>query len=957
MPLVLALAIAHAAAQAVLPKALQVKEMHLSNGMTVWLNEDHSQPKVVGAVVVKVGAAHCPNTGIAHYFEHILFKGTDRIGTVDYEAERPWIDSISAQYDRLAATTDAAQRLSIQRDINRLSQKAAQYAVPNDFNKLVTLYGGSDLNAATTYDYTFYHNTFSPQYIRQWALLNSERLLRPVFRLFQGELETVYEEKNMGSDDMVKPVLESIMEKAFEGTPYQYPVIGSTDNLKNPQLSKMRQFYQRYYVASNMGLVLSGSIQADSIMPLLESTFGRLPRGEKAEAPVCQMPAYNQQTYPVKVNVPVISAEMLAFQGPEAGHRDTDVLTMAMQLLNNSSHTGMLDSLMNDSHLLAAIAFNNAMKRGGMVAVGIVPNLLGKKSKAENLCREEIERLKRGDFSDEALALVKRNYEHERISAMEDIGQRAMLMVEVMGNTDLSWDEYVARSQALHNITRADIQRVARQYLGDRYMRFVKKYGTYEKDRLTQPGYQPLRPQHGGDESVFARHLATLPVRQEAPRFVSLDNDAAMRPLATLATLYAVSNPVDSLFSLQLVYHKGKRQDARLTYAADYLEQLGTDSLTLTQFARRMQQLGATIAIKANDDNLKLTLTGRDSQFAPSVRMLAALLGHAKADEKKLKEMKKADKVESKSFGKEPATVAKALMAKLRYGDQSEYLMRMSQDEADRLTSDQLLQAIADARRAQCTVVYSGTLQADEVAAEVCSALSPEMSVEKRPDTDLPLQPVNDNVVYVYRMKDTRQNVVGTYQQLAPTPTWGERADRNLFAEYFAGGMSSVLFQEIREYRSMAYTVGGRSMGPVQALHPDRPTAFATVLSTQADKTMQAVALLDSLLTHMPMRPRNVEVARHALCNAIATSYPNFREIGAYIAESRLDGYTRSPYIDLYDALKEKGPDDVVRFFNDHVRQAPRAFFIIGNLSKAGMAALEKYGRVVELRDEDIVRM
>lgn len=173
--------------------ALRVKELKLSNGMTVWLNEDHSQPKVFGAVVVKAGAKDCPNTGIAHYFEHIMFKGTDKIGTTDYAKEKVWLDSIATQYDLLAKTKDEQQRLEIQKHINQLSIKASDYAIPNEFPRLISKYGGSGLNASTSYDLTEFHNTFSPQYIEQWLWLNSERLIHPVFRLFQGELETVYE--------------------------------------------------------------------------------------------------------------------------------------------------------------------------------------------------------------------------------------------------------------------------------------------------------------------------------------------------------------------------------------------------------------------------------------------------------------------------------------------------------------------------------------------------------------------------------------------------------------------------------------------------------------------------------------------------------------------------------------------------------------------------------------------
>ena len=254
--------------------ALQVKEFKLSNGMTVWLNEDHSQPKVFGAVVVKAGAKDCPNTGIAHYFEHIMFKGTDRIGTVDYQAEKPWLDSISVQYDLLSQTQDEAERTKIQQHINELSLKAADYVIPNEFNRLISKYGGSSLNAGTGYDVTFYHNTFLPQYMEQWCWLNSERLITPVFRGFQGELENVYEEKNRASDGMAGDAMEKVMGAVFKTQPYAYPILGSTENLKNPRLSDMAAFYKKYYVASNMGLILCGDITPDSTLTtLLEQTF------------------------------------------------------------------------------------------------------------------------------------------------------------------------------------------------------------------------------------------------------------------------------------------------------------------------------------------------------------------------------------------------------------------------------------------------------------------------------------------------------------------------------------------------------------------------------------------------------------------------------------------------------------------------------------------------------------
>ena len=337
-----------------MPKALEVKELKLSNGMTVWLNEDHSQPKIYGGVVVNAGAKDCPNTGIAHYFEHLMFKGTEEMGTIDYAQEKPWLDSISAAYDRLAATQDAATRTAIQKDINRLSLKAGDYAIPNEFNNLISRFGGSRLNAGTSYDFTFYHNMFMPQYLEQWCILNSDRLINPVFRMFQGELETVYEEKNMYDDDTGDQMREIIFKELFGTNGYGYPIIGSTENLKNPKLSEMMDFHKKYYVGCNMGLVLTGDFDAESIMPLLERTFGRIPKGTMPTHIKSPLPDIRQErTVEMRLPIPLVSLEMLVFKSPTDYEKDANAVKIATKILSNDK-AGKLDSLVNEGNVMSA---------------------------------------------------------------------------------------------------------------------------------------------------------------------------------------------------------------------------------------------------------------------------------------------------------------------------------------------------------------------------------------------------------------------------------------------------------------------------------------------------------------------------------------------------------------------------------------------------------------------------
>jgi len=401
----------------------EVKEYILDNGLTVWLNEDNSQPKVFGAVVVKAGAKHCPDTGIAHYFEHIMFKGTDKIGTVDYESEKVLLDAIAEKYDELSQSQDPQIRAFIQQEINKLSVEAAAYVIPNEFDRLISKYGGTKLNAGTSYDYTEYHNIFSPQYMTHWAELNSERLLNPVFRMFQSELETVYEEKNRMDDMMLHQAIERLSEIYFHPHPYAYPIIGSAENLKNPRLSEMRKFFEEYYVASNMGLILSGDFDTESVLPLLERTFSRLPKGTVKSVPPIEIRSFKgRERAIIKVPIPLLKIVAFGFRGVPSNHPDQVALDIAIGILNNSNGTGYLDQLMVNRKLMGAIIGGEAFNDAGFIGIVAVLKLVSQSfHTAEKLVWREVNRLKNGDFSDEMFFSLKQERLRKHFSELEDI--------------------------------------------------------------------------------------------------------------------------------------------------------------------------------------------------------------------------------------------------------------------------------------------------------------------------------------------------------------------------------------------------------------------------------------------------------------------------------------------------------------------------------------------------------
>ena len=529
--LILSVAATHIAAQ---PAAsLTVSEHQLSNGMTVWLNEDHSQPVVYGAVVVKAGSKDCPGTGIAHYFEHIMFKGTDRIGTVDYPSEKVYLDSIAALYDQLSQTSDESGRSKLQQDINRISVAAARYAIPNEFNRLITRYGGSELNAATSYDMTFYYNTFPAQYIEQWSLLYSERLLHPVFRLFQGELETVYEEKNRGEDNIMSSALEQVMKAIFQDRPYGYPIIGTTENLKNPRMSEMEAFFKRYYVGCNMGIVLAGDIDPAATLPLLERTFGRIDRGTPPARTSSPLPdIHGNPEVSVKAPIPILSVQANLYKAPTDYESDAQALDIGLRLLSNGS-SGLLDSLCNESKLLAAVAMRIAMNDAGVTGYLVVPKLLSSSKKAIANVEEQVARIQRGDFSDEMFQAAKLDAIRKAEMSIETPDNRAEQMIAVMASGH-TWQEYLRLVEDYRHVTRDQVMRALTRYLSANHYLLRKKYGTPKKDQLKQPGYKPVKPQHVDEQSSFAQELASVATAPQAPRAVDFSSDATVTPLAIL---------------------------------------------------------------------------------------------------------------------------------------------------------------------------------------------------------------------------------------------------------------------------------------------------------------------------------------------------------------------------------------------------------------------------------------
>lgn len=938
-------------------KSLHIQTYKLKNGLTVWLNEDHSQPKVLGAVLVKAGAKDSPNTGIAHYFEHIMFKGTDKIGTIDYEKEKVYLQAIASKYDELAQTEDSKQREEIQKEINQLSIKAAEYVIPNEFDRLISKYGGTKLNAGTSYDYTVYFNTFSPQYMEHWAEINSERLIHPVFRLFQSELETVYEEKNMYNDFVGSQAVEKLTERYFNPHPYAYPIIGSTENLKSPRLSEMEKFFETYYVASNMGLILSGDFRTETVLPILEKTFSRIRDGKLPEKEVVELPPFNgREAIQINVPIPFVKVMVLGFRGVPANHKDQVALNIALALLNNSNGTGYLDKLTVNHKVQASMALNESMNEAGILGVLVVPKLMFQSyAAAEELVWKEINRIKEGDFSEEVFQSLKLEQRRQYESGLENISSRAQMMMRVFSQ-GMDWNDYIEDISRIESLTKEDIIQVAKNYFTENYLLATKKTGKYPKDDLPKPNLEPIPPKNTDRQSEYAKRLAEIPVKKVQPLFIDFQKDVQTKQLQPLVSLYKSANPVNDIFTCTISYGMGTLEKPVLSQLASYISMLGTEDMTFEVFRNKLQVLGSSLSFEVNDTDFFIKIIGLDNHLDETIELVGHFIRHVKADNKKLHPIVDDAKMMEKALFKSSENMAMTLLEKVKFGDRSRFLTKQSLSEIKKLKGKDLLDAFNEVIQVECQLHYCGKLPLGRIG-DILQKHLPLDQIHIASNAPLyrELKEYDAPTVYFYDMPDVSQSIV--YSYIKGNALTDERSHyaSKLFTGYFGGDMSSLMFQEIREFRSYAYRVNGRYNQP-PLKQADKPGDFVTMFSTQSDKTLDALAVLDALIKEMPERPERVAAVKQTILNTVNNEYPSFRKLSSKVAGFRRDGYESDPNKSYLENVLKLEMEDISHFYHDNVKGRPIVYAIVGNSKKINMNKLADFGTIVKVSRKDLYR-
>jgi predicted Zn-dependent peptidase len=932
----------------------RITQYKLANGLTIILNEDHSQSTVFGCVAIRAGSKDDPAdaTGLAHYMEHVMFKGTQELGTSDWEAEKPHYENIIKLYEELRNTQDVEKKNEINKQINEESLLAGKYAIPNEFSNLVQSMGGTGLNAGTGYDYTIYYNSFPPFQVRRWLDLYAHRFINPVYRGFQTELETVYEEKNMYADNPYSVVQEDFFFKAFGAdNPYGRPIIGNTEDLKNPSINRIIEFYNAFYVPSNMALILSGDIYPESIKPMIEDTFGAW---EKHEATGIQNKPNNIEfTEAVKVKAKLTPYPMvfMGYPGAPSNHTDEYALELCSRLLSNANQTGLLDKLVLEGDLLSASAGIVAHKYAGFGLIQAIPVFDINQMKfvslsvVEKMLQKEVQNLKQGNFDDWLVTALKK----EMITEHEEYKESAMRMGFALMQSfvyEMSLEKFNNYTNIIQSITKDDIIRVANKYFSDNCLTYFSDIGKPGKDNLDKPSFDPIDP-IPGKKSIYANHFEKLPLSDVREDFVDFSKDIQVGQFADKVKLFYTKNPINEIFSLTIKFGVGTGKIPSLDMATQLMNYAGIMNLYKPQeLKKEYSKLGCSVNFRATESYLYITLKGDEKNLAEACKLLSKTFLLPQLDEKQMNNVKGSVYGSRQAEKKDKDSQAGALYDYLLYGKNSPELTRLPATKIQELTISDLTGAFISATKYQASIHFVGTIPYEKLKEELKAslALPSDLQVSNSPYVK-PTEKYNEETILFLNNSDARQSDVflfvgGNEYNLENQPVI------DAFNQYFGGGFNGIVLQELREMRSFAYSANAfYRTPPIQG----EKTMLVGLIGTQSDKTADAVIEFLKLIKEIPEKPERIDNIKNYLVLSSQASKPNFRVLSQSVENWEMKGYTDDPNKILIPKYQELTFDHLMDFYRNEIVGRPVTIAIVGNKKEIDMDKLKSVAKIVNV--------
>ena len=931
---------------------LGVRIYKLDNGLTVYLSDYKDAPRIQTYLAVRAGSKNDPATatGLAHYLEHMVFKGTSRLGTQDWAKEKVQLDKIEALYEVYRGQrNDPAARRRTYHQIDSISGVAATFAVPNEYDKVMGAIGAKGTNAHTSNEETVYQDDIPSNQLEKWAAIESERFRQLVPRLFHTELEAVYEEKNRGLDSDFNKEFEALNAALYPTHPYgTQTTIGTIEHLQNPSITEIKRYFDKYYVPGNVALCLSGDLDYDATIRLIDKYFGTQPARPVPTfvAPVEQplaAPLVREIVGPQSENV------MVGFRLPGQTTREGLLARMLDRVLTNGQ-AGLIDLDLNQlQQVLQAASFLDAANDYSAHVLYGTPRTGQKLETVRDLLLAELAKVKRGDFPDWLIPAIANNEKLSLTKSYESNEARASAMYAAFIQR-VSWADYLKMQADFGTITKAELVAFANKYYGPGYALVYKRTGTDPNAvKVVKPAITPV-PVNREAASVFYKELTAKPAPELQPVFVDYKKDIQQVEVQPGLPLYYTKNSENGLFSLNYVFDLGTNNDPRWALATDYLQYLGAGQYTAEQLQQEFYKLGCSFRVGSGPDRTTLSLSGLDSNLKPALQLFELLLNSPRPDAAALKNMVAGTLKARQDAKLNKAVILNAAMVSyVKYGSKNPFTNILSEKELKALRPTQLTALIQKLPTYQHRVLYYGPRPGKGDTATIGDVLKAE---HKTPATLVPVPaanefaelPLQDKKVYWADYKMVQAEILfltkGDVYDKAMVPTV------SLYNEYFGGGMGSIVFQDLRESKALAYSAMSRY---ANADRTGRSNYIMSYIGTQSDKLPEAMAGMEALLTDMPAAEANLGIAKNAIRNSISTERITKGNILSSYERARRLGLDYDLRRDVYEQTQGMSLADLQKFQSSKVKGQNQVILVIGSKDRLNFKELAKYGTVQQL--------
>ena len=929
---------------------LQTKIYTLDNGLRVYMTVNKDEPRIQTYIAVRAGGKDDPAdaTGLAHYLEHMMFKGTRQFGTQDYAAEEPMLQAIDSLFEVYRGLTGEAERLALYHRIDSISYEASKIAIPNEYDKLMSLIGSEGSNAYTSDDVTCYVEEIPSNRIEEWAEIEADRFMNCVFRGFHTELEAVYEEKNMSLTSDSEKAIDALNAMLFPHHPYgTQTVIGTQEHLKNPSLKAIRKQKDTYYVPNNIAICLSGDFDPDQMVRIIEKYFGAWQ--PNPDVPRRTLVAETPAGKPLEKDVYGNEAEFVLMGWRTPGNREqgSDLAPIVSSVLYNGM-AGLVDlDVIQQQKILDGGFFPYDRADWGLLLAEAMPKEGQALSEVKDILLAEVEKLRAGDFPEDLVEAAKANWKLQQMRALESNRSRANMFVESFIN-GTSWQSEVEKVARVEAITKEDVVAWARQYLSaDDYAVVYKHIGEDPSIRkIEAPRITPIVTNRDKQSAFLARIAATEPAPID-PVFVDFDRDMSVSSLGELPLLYK-KNEKNDIASLSFRYDRGSDNAPILDLAASYIGYLGTPSRSAEEIASEMYGLACSFRVSVGYNVTDFSLDGLGENIGKAMEIFDDLLQNAQPDEEILAGLK-ADLIRSRVDAKKNQRACNsALQNYVMYGPQYVKASTLSNAAVMAATSEELLGALRSLLGRQHRILYYGPASLEAVKASLEG--HPAEGLDPLVKTHAAKQLTPSPQVFIAHY-DARQFNYVQYSDRGESLLLEQDPFIDLFNEYYGGGMNAIVFQEMRESRALAYSAGAWLSSPS---YPEDTYSFRAYIASQNDKLRKAVEGFEEIIETLPEAPENLEIAKSAILGKLRTqrttgrsvlySYLNAQEMGLKEPREKL----------VYEKVGALTMEDLKATHARWIAGRPYWYAILGDTKDLDMDFLRSLGPVQELTLEDI---